>query len=98
MARSFAVVALIVSAFCFSSVLAARVAPNAAPNVAPNATANGDDFFIVVGKIYCDPCQFQFQSRLSKPLEGNNNNIIIQLISSSPEIIIIYMYIILIYH
>ncbi|KEH38613.1 putative pollen allergen Ole e 1 family, immunoglobulin-like protein [Medicago truncatula] len=62
MARSFSVVALIVSAFCFSSVLAARVAPNAAPN--------GDDVFIVVGQIYCDPCGFQFQSRLSQPLDG----------------------------
>ena len=70
MTRSFSVVALIISTFCFSSVLAARVAPNAAPNVAPNVAANGDDFFIVVGQIYCDPCGFQFQSRLSKPLEG----------------------------
>ena len=68
MARSIAVVALIVSAFCFSSALAARVAPNAIPTT--NAAANKDDFFIVVGQIYCDPCGFQFESRLSKPLEG----------------------------
>jgi len=68
MARSIAVVALIVSAFCFSSVLAARVTPNDATTT--NAVANKDDFFVVVGQIYCDPCGFQFESRLSKPLEG----------------------------
>ncbi|KEH38612.1 putative pollen allergen Ole e 1 family, immunoglobulin-like protein [Medicago truncatula] len=68
MTRSFVVVALIVSAFCFSSVLAARVTPNDVPTT--NAAANKDDFFIVVGQIYCDPCGFQFESRLSKPLAG----------------------------
>jgi hypothetical protein len=69
MARSFAVVALIVSTFCFSCVLGARKAPSA-------------DEFSIVGKIYCDPCHFQFESRLSKPIEGNNN-IIEQHIFSS---------------
>ncbi|GAU32070.1 hypothetical protein TSUD_53380 [Trifolium subterraneum] len=57
MARSFVVVALIVSAFYFSCVLAARKAPSV-------------DEFSIVGKIYCDPCHFQFESRLSKPIEG----------------------------
>lgn len=61
MARSFAVFALIVSAFCFSSVLAARKAPT-----------HGAELFTVVGKIYCDPCHFEFESRLSKPLDGTN--------------------------
>jgi len=63
MERSFPVVALIVSAFCVSSVLAA-------PKVAPNATANKVDFFVVFGQIYCDPCGFHLQTRLSKPLGG----------------------------
>lgn len=71
MARSFVVVSLIVSAFCFSSVLAARMAPNA------------DAPFDIVGKVYCDPCANEFNANLSKPLEGNNNNIIIQHLFSN---------------
>ncbi|CAI8593219.1 unnamed protein product [Vicia faba] len=59
MAQSFAVVALLVFAFCFSSVLAARKAPTDYPEV-----------FTVIGTIYCDPCHFEFESRLSKPIEG----------------------------
>ncbi|KEH15997.1 putative pollen allergen Ole e 1 family [Medicago truncatula] len=59
MARLFTVVALIVSAFCFASVLAA-----------PNDASRKDQIFFVNGQIYCDPCAFQLQSRLSKPLEG----------------------------
>ena len=57
MAKHFAAVALIVSAFCFSSVLA-RQAP-------------ADDAFTVEGKVYCDPCRLQFETRLSHPLSGN---------------------------
>ncbi|KAL2331363.1 hypothetical protein Fmac_018944 [Flemingia macrophylla] len=49
------VVALFVSAFCFSSTFA-RNAPL--------------DKFFVEGKIYCDPCHFAFESRLSFPLPG----------------------------
>jgi hypothetical protein len=63
MARSFAVVALIVSAFCFPSVLAAA-------KVAPKAAANKVNFFVVYGQIYCDPCGFGMQTRMSKPLGG----------------------------
>ncbi|KAL5081558.1 hypothetical protein RYX36_009979 [Vicia faba] len=59
MTRSFAIVVLIVSAFCFSSVLAARKVP-----------ADCREVFTVIGKIYCDPCHFEFESRLSKPLVG----------------------------
>ena len=70
MARSFAVVALIVSAFCFSSVLGARLAPSADP-------------FIVVGKIYCDPCHFQFESRLSQPLEGVKVTLVCRKVQSN---------------
>ncbi|XP_061363411.1 olee1-like protein [Gastrolobium bilobum] len=57
MGKSFAVVALLVSAFCFSSVLARKAPPT------------GEEFF-VEGKIYCDPCRFEFESRLSHPLSG----------------------------
>ncbi|TKY49163.1 Olee protein [Spatholobus suberectus] len=56
MEKSFAVVALFVSAFCFSSALARNT-----PAVAK---------FFVQGKIYCDPCHFEFESRLSFPLKG----------------------------
>ncbi|XP_020231409.1 pollen-specific protein-like At4g18596 [Cajanus cajan] len=55
MEKSLAVVALFVSAFCFSSALA-RNSPL--------------DKFAVEGKIYCDPCHFAFESRLSFPLPG----------------------------
>ncbi|XP_039686043.1 olee1-like protein [Medicago truncatula] len=63
MARSFAIVALIVSAFCFSYVLAA-------PKVAPKAATDKVNFFVVYGQIYCDPCGFDMQTRISKPLGG----------------------------
>ncbi|WVZ00766.1 hypothetical protein V8G54_026835 [Vigna mungo] len=56
MARSFAVVALFVSVMCFSSALARKT----------------PERFFVEGKIYCDPCQFAFESRLSFPLPGVN--------------------------
>ncbi|KAG4971746.1 hypothetical protein JHK85_038167 [Glycine max] len=56
MGKYFAVVALFVSALCFSSILARK-------------TPALDKFF-VEGKIYCDPCHFAFESRLSFPLEG----------------------------
>ncbi|ESW21390.1 hypothetical protein PHAVU_005G066700 [Phaseolus vulgaris] len=56
MARSFVVVALFVSVVCFSSALA-RKSP---------------EKFFVEGKIYCDPCQFAFESRLSFALSGVN--------------------------
>ncbi|XP_027344085.1 olee1-like protein [Abrus precatorius] len=55
MEKSFAV-ALLVSAFCFSSALAR------------NTPADSNDTFFVEGKIYCDPCRFEFESRLSYPL------------------------------
>ncbi|KAJ1441674.1 Allergen Ole e 1, conserved site [Sesbania bispinosa] len=61
MAKSFALVALIVSAFFFSSVLARR------------APTNNNEKFFVEGKVYCDPCRFQFESRLSHPLEDSSN-------------------------
>lgn len=60
MGKYFAVVALFVSALCFSSILARK-------------TPALDKFF-VEGKIYCDPCHFAFESRLSFPLEGNNHH------------------------
>ncbi|RDX97482.1 hypothetical protein CR513_19740, partial [Mucuna pruriens] len=55
MEKSFALVALFVSTLCFSSALARKIP---------------DDKFFVEGKIYCDPCHFAFESRLSFPLEG----------------------------
>ncbi|CAK8535017.1 unnamed protein product [Lathyrus sativus] len=79
MTRSFPLVALIVFALCFTSVLAVRKAPR---------TTNKAENFIVIGKIYCDPCHFEFKSRLSKPLsnvkvilscrkeEGNNVTVV----------------------
>ncbi|CAJ1957404.1 unnamed protein product [Sphenostylis stenocarpa] len=60
MARSFVVVALFVSVLCFSSVLARKT----------------PEKFNIEGKIYCDPCQFAFESRLSFPLAGVNVTLI----------------------
>ncbi|XP_014520544.1 olee1-like protein [Vigna radiata var. radiata] len=56
MARSFGVVFLFVSVLCFSSALARKT----------------PEKFFVEGKIYCDPCHFAFESRLSFPLSGVN--------------------------
>ncbi|QCD89473.1 olee1-like protein [Vigna unguiculata] len=56
MARSFVVVVLFVSVLCFSSTLARKISEK----------------FYVEGKIYCDPCHFAFESRLSFPLSGVN--------------------------
>ncbi|WVZ11515.1 hypothetical protein V8G54_016045 [Vigna mungo] len=56
MARSFGVVVLFVSVLCFSSALARKT----------------PEKFFVEGKIYCDPCHFAFESRLSFPLSGVN--------------------------
>ncbi|KAL1299619.1 hypothetical protein HN51_044170 [Arachis hypogaea] len=56
MAKSFAVAVLLV-AFCFSSSALARLVPE-------------DDTFTVEGKVYCDPCRFEFETRLSHPLSN----------------------------
>ncbi|RYR50635.1 hypothetical protein Ahy_A07g037264 isoform A [Arachis hypogaea] len=56
MAKSFAV-AVILVAFCFSSSALARLVPE-------------DDTFTVEGKVYCDPCHFEFETRLSHPLSN----------------------------
>ncbi|AES65939.1 transmembrane protein, putative [Medicago truncatula] len=76
MAISFAVVALIVSAFCFSSVLAGpldaltyRRSHIYDINMLSTTKENKDDLFVVNGQIICDPCAFQMQTRMSKPLE-----------------------------
>ncbi|KAK7244181.1 hypothetical protein RIF29_38999 [Crotalaria pallida] len=50
-------VALVVFALCISSALARHVQDN-------------NPVFHIEGKVYCDPCQFEFESRLSKPLSG----------------------------
>ncbi|MED6148687.1 hypothetical protein PIB30_055221 [Stylosanthes scabra] len=65
MAKHFAVVvAVLVVAFCFSSALAAAPAPAAtATSTTPNK-----NYFVVQGKIYCDPCRVEFETRLSHPL------------------------------
>ncbi|KAI4323007.1 hypothetical protein L6164_022651 [Bauhinia variegata] len=55
MAKSLAFIALLVSAFCFSSLL---------------ALAQATEKFTVEGKIYCDPCRLEFVTRLSTPLPG----------------------------
>ncbi|MCH4805157.1 pollen Ole e 1 allergen/extensin family protein, partial [Pasteurella multocida] len=56
MAKSiFTLVSLILSAFCFSSVL--------------GTTQNAEQFF-VEGKIYCDPCRLEFETKLSQSLSG----------------------------
>ena len=68
MGKSFAVVAL-VFAFCFSSALARKPHPTDAESFGAVKGSATDKFF-VQGKVYCDPCQFEFESRLSKPLSG----------------------------
>ncbi|CAL0310186.1 unnamed protein product [Lupinus luteus] len=82
MGKSFATVALVIFAFCFTSTLAFRQGgyhlENKGVNPAPVAGAedfgkvagSATDKFLVQGKVYCDPCQFEFESRLSKPLSG----------------------------
>ena len=76
-----AIVALVVFAFCFSFTLAARQGlyqPQVMPRTAHLADAeafgkakgSATDKFLVEGKVYCDPCQFEFESRLSKPLSA----------------------------
>ena len=79
MGKSFAVVALLVIAFCFSSALARNAKYHPEVIGAVNSAdvrdfgklkGSASDKFLVGGKIYCDPCQFEFESRLSKPLSG----------------------------
>ncbi|MED6133736.1 hypothetical protein PIB30_030953 [Stylosanthes scabra] len=51
--------AVLVVAFCFSS--ASAQAPAAQPT--PKNSS-----FVVEGKVYCDPCRVEFETRLSHPL------------------------------
>lgn len=59
MEKSLTVMALFVSAMCFSFALARKTPAN--------------ESFVVKGKIYCDPCRFEIETRLSSPLAGNNH-------------------------
>ncbi|CAL0326514.1 unnamed protein product [Lupinus luteus] len=73
MVKSFASVVLVVFALCISSALARNGGYQ-------TAVLRGSDYgriyrsaldkFLVQGKVYCDPCQFEFESRLSKSLSG----------------------------
>ncbi|KAF1866954.1 hypothetical protein Lal_00018340 [Lupinus albus] len=73
MGKSFASVVLVVFALCISSALArnSKYGPSVLRSSDYNKI-NGSalDKFFVQGKVYCDPCQFEFESRLSKSLSG----------------------------
>ncbi|MED6133737.1 hypothetical protein PIB30_030954 [Stylosanthes scabra] len=63
MAKHFEVaVAVLVVAFCFSSV--SWAAPEAA-----NKWGDLKNYFSVMGKIYCDPCRVEFDTPDSRPLK-----------------------------
>ncbi|CAL0310678.1 unnamed protein product [Lupinus luteus] len=68
MEKSFAVVAL-VFALCISNALARKALPADAEGFGGVKGSSSDKFFLE-GKVYCDPCQFEFESRLSRPLSG----------------------------
>ncbi|MED6148688.1 hypothetical protein PIB30_055222 [Stylosanthes scabra] len=62
MAKHFAVVvAVLVVAFCFSSASAAASTSE--------SKFGFKNYFVVEGKIYCDPCRVEFETRLSRPLK-----------------------------
>ncbi|KAL1350046.1 hypothetical protein HN51_026502 [Arachis hypogaea] len=54
MTKHFAIAIVLVVAFCFSSVLA--------------DDKSKEPTFTIEGKIYCDPCRVEFETRLSHPL------------------------------
>lgn len=55
MAKNVSIVALVVALSCFCSLAYATTKTN----------------LFVEGRVYCDPCRVQFETRLSVPLEGN---------------------------
>lgn len=57
MAKTCAVAALIATIFCFSSFL--------------NLAQATSETFFVEGKVYCDTCRVQFETKISQPLAGN---------------------------
>ncbi|KAJ4821902.1 hypothetical protein Tsubulata_032190 [Turnera subulata] len=57
MAKSFAIAALVATALCFSSLLI-------------SANAKKSDTLFVEGRVYCDTCRVEFQTKLSEPLGG----------------------------
>lgn len=56
MAKTLGVTAVVLTVFCLCSLA--------------SATGTVSEIF-VEGKVYCDPCRVQFQTRISEPLEGN---------------------------
>ena len=58
MAKSVAFIALIVSAVCWVQV---------------NGMSLDEEHFSVEGKVYCDPCRVQFETKLARPLPGSQS-------------------------
>ncbi|KAK7857016.1 anther-specific protein lat52 [Quercus suber] len=56
MAKTCAVAALIATIFCFSPLL--------------NLAQATSETFFVEGKVYCDTCRVQFETKISQPLAG----------------------------
>ncbi|KAK8643738.1 hypothetical protein V6N13_013018 [Hibiscus sabdariffa] len=62
-------IALVSLVICLSSLLDLAVATANPPATAPAPTA-AKGKFIVEGKVYCDTCRIEFETRLSEPLKG----------------------------
>ena len=58
------VIALVSLAICLSSLL---------------SFANAEDTFFVEGKVYCDTCRVEFETRLSEPIKGIKSNHLITI-------------------
>ena len=57
MAKTLVVTAVVLTVYCLCSL--------------DNADGQNISKIYVEGKVYCDPCRVQFQTRISEPIDGN---------------------------